>query len=297
MASNPSQERPADDELNDSGPTARRILLGVHLKRLRERAGVSRGDAAYHIRGSDSKMSRLEAGKVGFKDRDVADLLTLYGLPDGPERDHVLGMASQSNRTGWWQRYNEVIPTWFEDFVGLEGAASRIQTYELLFVPGLLQTPEYARAAVSGGRPDQVDAEAEHRLSLRLGRQRLLQRRDGPTFWAVLDESVLHRPVGGPRVLNAQIDHLLELASTPSIVLQLLPWGMSGYSAEHAFTMLRFAEPELPDVVYLEEHTGATYLDRRADVESYTRVMDRLTIDALTPDQTKQHLAKLRAER
>ncbi|MDN5914401.1 MAG: helix-turn-helix domain-containing protein [Pseudonocardia sp.] len=297
MASNPSQETPPDDQLDDTGPTARRILLGVHLKRLRERAGVSRADAAYHIRGSDSKMSRLEAGKVGFKERDVADLLTFYGLPDGPERDQVMKMATRSNRNGWWQRYNDVIPSWFEDFVGLESAAARVQTYELLFVPGLLQTPEYGRAAVSGGHPETTDPDVEHRLSLRMDRQRMLQRRDGPMFWAVLDESVLHRPVGGPQVLNAQIDHLLELAATPSVVLQILPWGLSGYAAEHTFTMLRFAEAELPDLVYLEEHTGATYLDRRADVESYARVMDRLTIDALTPDQTKQHLAKVRAER
>ncbi|WP_224390368.1 helix-turn-helix transcriptional regulator [Pseudonocardia sp. ICBG1293] len=284
----------------DRGPIARRIVLGSHLRRLRERAGISRADAAYAIRGSDSKMSRLESGKVGFKQRDVADLLTMYGIGEGPERDQVLSMAEESNSSGWWARYNDVVPGWFEDFVGLEASASRISSYELLFVPGLLQTEEYARAVVSGGHPDLPPAEradVEKRLEVRLRRQRVLHRKDAPTFWTVLDEAVLHRPGGGEAVFRAQLDHLVELSSLPNVIVQLLPWDLSGYGAEHAFTMLRFAEPELPDLVYLEEMTGASYLDKRADVERYGRSMDRLTVDALSPEQTKQALSKLRAER
>jgi transcriptional regulator with XRE-family HTH domain len=299
VVSSPIPDDAADDVdgIPDAGPTARRILLGALLKRLRERAGVARADAAYEIRGSDSKMSRLEAGKVSFKERDVADLLKMYGVAGDPDREHVLEMARDSNRHGWWQRYNEVIPSWFEDYVGLEASASRIQSYELLFVPGLLQIPEYARALVSGGRPDVSDPDVEQRLKVRLQRQRILRRPDAPTLWAVLDEAVLHRPIGGEDVLTAQIDHLLEMAALPSVVLQILPWNLSGYAAEHAFTMLRFAEPELPDLVYLEEHTGAFYLDKRPDVESFTRVMDRLTIDALSPEASRRRLAQLRAER
>lgn len=296
MASSPTPDD-AETGTPDAGPTARRILLGALLKRLRESAHVARADAAYEIRGSDSKMSRLEAGKVSFKERDVDDLLKMYGLTDGPDRDRVLQMARESNKHGWWQRYNEVIPAWFEDYVGLEASASRIQSYELLFVPGLLQTPEYARALVSGGNPNANDPDVEQRLNVRLRRQQILRRPDAPTFWAVVDESVLHRPIGGDEVLVAQLDHLLEMAALPSVVLQILPWRLSGYAAEHAFTMLRFAEPELPDLVYLEEHTGAAYLDKRPDVESYTRIMDRLTIDALSPDASRRHLAALRAER
>lgn len=296
MASSPSSQ-PGREQVGDSGPTARRIVLGAHLKRLRERAGIGRADAAWSIRGSDSKMSRLEAGKVGFKERDVADLLTMYGVTEGAERDQVLEMTRRSNESGWWQRFNDVIPGWFEDFVGLESSASRVQTYELLFVPGLLQTPEYARAVLSGGHPEIDDPDVDRRLSVRMQRQRLLHRRDAPTYWTVVDESVFHRPVGGNAVLSAQLDHLLELAALPTIVVQVLPNSVSGYAAEHAFTMLRFAEAELPDLVYLEEMTGATYLDKRADVETYSRAMDRLTIDAYSPDESKQFLAKLRAER
>ncbi|MFP5020288.1 helix-turn-helix domain-containing protein [Pseudonocardia phyllosphaerae] len=283
------------------GPTARRIVLGAHLRRLRERAGVTRSDAAYSIRGSDSKMSRLEAGKVGFKPRDVADLLTLYGVGEGPERDEAVAMAAESNETGWWARYHDVVPAWFEDFVGLEAAASRISSYELLFVPGLLQTEEYARVIVSGGRPEQVPATerdaVEKRLEVRLRRQRVLHRPDAPTFRTVIDESVLHRRVGGSRVFDAQIEHLLEMAELPNVVVQILPWDRSGYAAERVFSILRFAEQELPDLVYLEELGGSSYADKHAEVQRYGRAMELLAADALTPDATVRHLATLRADR
>ncbi|BBG01374.1 MULTISPECIES: helix-turn-helix domain-containing protein [Pseudonocardia] len=296
MAASPNSPTPPGA---DRGPTAQRIVLGSHLRRLRERAGIRRADAAYAIRGSDSKLSRLEAGKVGFKQRDVLDLLTLYGVADGPEREQVIAMAGESKGSGWWTRYNDVVPGWFEGFVGLESSASRILTYELMFVPGLLQTEAYCRAVVSGGHadlPPDRRAEVEKRVEVRLRRQKVLHRKDAPTFWVVLDEAVLWRPVGGRAVYREQIEHLLDLSALPNVVVQLLPWSLSGYAAEHAFTMLRFAEPELPDLVYLEEMTGASYLDKRADVERYGRSMDRLTVDALSPDETGQALKKLLAE-
>lgn len=296
MVSSPNSPTPPGA---DRGPTARRILLGSHLRRLRERAAIKRADAAYAIRGSDSKMSRLESGKVGFKHRDVADLLTMYGIGEGPERDQVLAMAEESNESGWWTRYNDVVPGWFEDFVGLEASASRIWSYEVLFVPGLLQTEPYARAIAGGGHIDLPPAEradVEKRVEVRLRRQKVLHRKDAPTFWVVLDEAVLHRPVGGRAVHRGQLEHLLDLTALPNVVVQLLPWDLSGYGAEHAFTMLRFAEPELPDLVYLEEMTGASYLDKRVDVERYGRAMDRLTVDALSPERSKQALRKTIAE-
>jgi len=288
----PVSGRPSED----TGPTARRIVLGAQLRRLREAAGIPRAEAGFAIRGSESKISRLESGKVGFKERDVADLLTMYGVHSDADRELVLEMARRSNEHGWWHAYSEVIPGWFEDYVGLEVSASRIQTYELLFVPGLLQTEDYARAVVTGGRPENSNPSAEARIAVRMRRQRLLGRRDAPTLWAVVDEAVLHRPVGGASVLTAQIEHLIELGTLPNVTLQVLPYSLSGYAAESSFAMLRFAEPALPDLVYLEQLTGALYLDKRAEVETYTRVMDRLTIDALTPEQTRQFLLKL-AER
>ncbi|WP_189057533.1 helix-turn-helix domain-containing protein [Longimycelium tulufanense] len=279
-----------------SGPTARRMILGTQLRRLRERAELSRSEAGYAIRGSESKISRIELGRVSFKERDVTDLLTLYGVIDPEEREPLLQLARQANKPGWWHRYNDLLPKWFDDYVGLEEAASRIQTYELLFVPGLLQTEAYARAVASHGRPEAVDDEVERRVGLRMRRQKVLARPDAPRLWAVVDESVLHRPIGGREVLRAQLEVLLEMTALPHIRLQIIPYQHSGYAAEGSFTMLRFAEPELPTIIYVEHLTGALYLEKLEEVEAYGRAMDRVAVTAETPNNSRQLLAKLRAE-
>jgi hypothetical protein len=284
------------DQGRSGGPTARRIVLGAQLRRLREAAEVSRSEAGYAIRGSESKISRMELGRVGFKERDVADLLTMYGVTDAAEREAFLDMVKQSNEPGWWNRYSDLMPHWFQDYVGLEESASRIQTYELQFVPGLLQTEDYARAVASHGQPDSASEEVERRVTLRLQRQRVLARPNPLRLWAVIDESVLHRPIGGRGVLRAQVEHLLEMTAQQHVTLQILPYNLSGYAAEGSFSMLRFAEPELPDLVYVEHLGGALYLDKPEEIELYSRAADQLAVDAETPDHTRQHLRKLRAE-
>jgi len=276
-------------------PTARRIVLGAQLRRLREAADITRADAGYAIRGSDSKISRMELGRVGFKERDVVDLLTMYGVSDEDERRVFLEMVRKSNERGWWHRYTGTMPNWFHDFVGLEESASLIQSYELQFVPGLLQTEAYIRAVISHGRPDLITADGERRVQLRLQRQKVLTRQTAPRLWAVVDEAVLHRPIGGPRTQREQIEHLLELTRQPNITVQVLPYEQSGYAAEGAFSMLRFAEPSLPDVVYVEHLAGALYLDRPEEIELYSRVLDRLAVDAESPDRSRQLLSKIRA--
>jgi hypothetical protein len=278
------------------GPTARRMILGSQLRRLRERAGITRGEAGYNIRGSESKISRLELGRVGFKERDVADLLTMYGITEGAERGSFLEMVKESNQPGWWRRYNDLMPSWFNDFVGLEEAASRIQTWEPLFVPGLLQTEEYARSIASYGRPEAVDDETERRVALRMRRQKVLARPDAPRLWAVIDESVLCRPIGSRRGLRAQLEYLLEVTELPNVSVQVLPWHLSGYAAQGAFTLLRFAEPELPNIAYVEHLTGALYLEKLDEIEDYSRSLDRLAVDAETPDRSRQLLSKRLAE-
>lgn len=278
-----------------TGPTARRMILGSQLRRLRERAGINRADAGYHIRASESKISRLELGRVGFKDRDVADLLTLYGVGDPDERATFVQMARESNEPGWWQRFNDVMPRWFDDYVGLEEAASRIQTYELQFFPGLLQTEEYARAIVTHGLPESAGEAAEGRVALRMRRQRLLFRPNAPRLWAVVDESVLHRPIGGRKVHLAQLEHLLDITTLPHISVQVVPYQRSGYAAEGGFTLLRFAEAELPNIVYIEHIAGGLYLDRRDEIELISRSLDRLAVDAETPERSRQMLSKARA--
>lgn len=277
------------------GPTALRIVLGSQLRRLREAAEITRAEAGYSIRGSESKISRLELGRVGLKERDVADLLTMYGVTDQGDRESFLQMVRRSNEPGWWHRYNDLMPDWFQDYVGLEEAASRILTYELQFVPGLLQTEDYAKAIASHGRPELAGEDVERRVALRMSRQKILARPGAPRLWAVVDESVLHRPIGGREVMLAQLDYLLEATKQSQITLQIVPFSLSGYAAEGPFTMLRFTEPALPDIVYIEHLAGAMYLDRREELELYGRVFDRLTVDAATPDRTRQMLTKARA--
>ncbi|MBW4719060.1 helix-turn-helix domain-containing protein [Saccharothrix obliqua] len=280
----------------EGGPTALRIVLGSQLRRLREAAEITRADAGYNIRGSESKISRMELGRVGLKERDVADLLTMYGMVDEDARDKFLAMVRRSNEPGWWHRYNDLMPDWFQDFVGLEEAATRILTYENHFVPGLLQTEAYAMAIASHGRPEKAGPEVRRRVSLRMQRQRVLFRPGAPRLWAVIDESVLRRPIGGRQVLLDQVDHLLSVTKEAPITLQVVPFPLSGYAAEGPFTMLRFGEPDLPDIVYLEHLSGALYLDKVEELESYSRVFDRLTVDAETPDRSRQFLMKVRAE-
>ncbi|MEJ2853767.1 MULTISPECIES: helix-turn-helix domain-containing protein [unclassified Saccharothrix] len=286
-------ENPATER--ESGPTALRIVLGSQLRRLREAAEITRADAGYAIRGSESKISRMELGRVGLKERDVADLLTMYGMTDVDARDKFLAMVRRSNEPGWWHRYNDLMPDWFQDYVGLEEAATRILTYETHYVPGLLQTEDYAMAIASNGRPDLAGPEVRRRVALRMQRQKIMFRPSAPRLWAVIDESVLHRPIGGRDVLLAQIEHLLSVTKDSSITLQIVPFALSGYAAEGPFTMLRFGEPDLPDIVYLEHLSGALYLDKLEELEIYSRRFDRLTVDAETPDRSRQMLMKFRA--
>jgi len=284
------------DDGHSGAPTVRRMVLGAQLRRLRERAGITRGEAGYLIRGSDSKISRMELGRVGFKARDVVDLLIMYGVTDDEERATFLQMVDESNQPGWWHSYTDLIPSWFQDYVGLEESASRIQTYELQFVPGLLQTEEYAVAVASHGRPGVADADVRRRVELRMRRQRRLTRPDAPRLWALIDESVLHRQIGGPGVLRRQIDTILELTMQPNVTVQIVPYHRAGHAAEGAFTMLRFAETELPDVVYVEHLAGALYMDKLVEIELYGRALDRLAVAAETPEVSRQILGKMRSE-
>ncbi len=278
------------------GPTVRRLILGTQLRRLRERADISRAEAAYNIRGSESKLSRMESGRVGFKERDVADLLTLYGVRDPEEREKVIELVAQSNVQGWWHAYSDLMPKWFEDFLGLEESAAQIKSYELQFVPGLLQTEEYALAIASRGRPENATHDTERKVQMRMHRQRILLGRSAPKLWVVIDESVLYRRLGGPRVLRAQIEHLLELTSLPNIRLQVVPYQTSGYGAEGPFTLLRFGEAELSDIVYVEHLAGALYLEKPEEVEIYSRALDRLAVEAETPARSRQILLKARED-
>jgi transcriptional regulator with XRE-family HTH domain len=263
------------------GPTVLRIVLGAQLRRLREARGITCEEAGEAIRASHSKISRMELGRVRFRARDVADLLSLYGVADQEERSAMLALAGRANEPGWWHSYSDILPGWFEVYIGLEEAASRIRAYEVQFVPGLLQTEDYARAVTLLGHPDAPGHEIERRVGLRMRRQSLVTGEDPPHFWAVVDEAALRRPLGGVAVMRRQLEHLIEVTELPHVTLQVVPFHLGGHAAAGGpFSILRFAEPDLPDVVYLEQLTSALYLDKRDDVDNYLAVMERLCIDA-----------------
>lgn len=281
----------ASDGGHPEGPTVLRIQLGAHLRRLREERGLSRQEAGDAIRCSDSKISRIELGRVGIKERDLADLLTYYGITDPGERDRLLSQARQAKTPGWWRAYTDVTPDWFQNYLGLESAARLIRTYEIQFVPGLLQTEEYARAVVMLAHGQASPEEIDRRVRLRMNRQQLLTAPDPPVLWAVIDEAALRRPVGGPAVMRGQIQALIDITKHSNVRLQVIPLAAGGHAAAGgSFSILRFPH-DLPDVVYVEHLTVATYLDKRDDVDKYAEIMNRLAVEAKPPDQTVAILA------
>jgi hypothetical protein len=298
MSMVPQDGDPPDGTSGESpGPTALRMVLGSHLRRLREKAGVTPDRAGYAIRASRSKISRMENGRVGFRERDVADLLTLYGITDEQLRTRMLSLARQANNPGWWSKYGDLLPDWFESYLGMEGAASVIRTFELQFVHGLFQTEAYARAVTLLGHKAAPAEEIDRRVSLRLKRQDVFTTPDPPRVWSVMDEAALRRPVGGRPVMRAQLDHLAEVASLPRVTIQAVPFSRGGHAAAGgSFTILRFAEAELPDIVYIEQLTSALYLDDREDVEHYMEVVNALSAQALTPAETARFLTEITRE-
>ncbi|GAB2958532.1 MULTISPECIES: helix-turn-helix domain-containing protein [Streptomyces] len=270
------------------------MLLGSHLRRLREAQGITREKAGYSIRASESKISRMELGRVSFKTRDVEDLLTLYGVTDEAERTSLLSLAKEANVAGWWHSYSDVLPSWFPTYVGLEAAAHLIRSYEVQFVHGLLQTEAYAHAVVARGMKDASDAEIDKRVAVRMERQKYLVSERAPEFHCVLDEAALRRPYGDREVMRGQLQHLIEISERPNVCLQVMPFGFGGHSGESgAFTVLSFPESDLSDVVYLEQLTSALYLDKREDVAQYERAMKQLQNDSPSPAESRDLLRGL----
>jgi Domain of unknown function (DUF5753)/Helix-turn-helix domain len=289
-----SDQRDGEPHADTIGPTVPRLLLGIQLHRWRELAAITPEQAGYEIRASRSKISRMENGRVGCKERDVADLLTLYGVTDGPTRDGIMALVRQANAPGWWSKYGDVMSDWFEAYLGLEMAASVIRTFELQFVHGLFQTEDYARAVTLLGHTAAPAEEIDQRVSLRLKRQDLLTGPERLQVWSILDEGALRRPVGGGAVMQAQLKRLIEVAELRHVTVQVVPFSRGGHAAAGgAFTVLRFGEPDVPDVVYIEQLTSALYLDKREDVDHYLEVMNHLSTDALTPLQSTRFLIEM----
>ena len=267
-----------------SAPTVLRILLGTQLRRLRESRGISAQEAARAIRGSESKISRIELGRNAVREIDIADLLNLYGITDFAEREQLLTLASQANQQGWWHRYQDVLPPWFQSYLGLEESAESIRSFDTQFVPGLLQSEEYSAAVIKLGAYSRE--ESDRLVYLRKERQRRFTS-GGLRLWAVIDEVALRRLVGSTQLMRGHLEHLLQLSDRPGLTIQVCPFRTgASYAAPGSFSILQFATDDLPDVVYVEQLTSALYLDKRADVDRYTQAMDHIRATSTTPGQT-----------
>ncbi|GEB47634.1 MULTISPECIES: helix-turn-helix domain-containing protein [Streptomyces] len=276
--------------------TVGQIVLGLRLRDLRERAGCSFNDAAHALSVNTTTVRRMEKAEVGLKPPYVEKLLRVYGLSD-EEVESFLSFVEEANRPGWWHSFRDVLPAWFSLYVSLEGEASLIRAYEPHCVPGLLQTPDYARALLRTGFPNASDEELDRRVALRMGRQQLLDGPEAPVLWAVLDEQVLRRHVGSPAVMRAQIDRLVELTARPNITLQIIPFSSGPHPGMFGpFQLFRFDIPELPDIVYTESLTGAAYLDQRPETAAYLEVLDRMGAQAAPVPHTEAVLGDIRKE-
>jgi len=270
-------------------PAVLRILLGAQLRRLREGKRITLEEAGSVIRASHSKMSRLESGRVAFKDRDIVDLFIHYGVTDQAQIQTLRGVASRANSRGWWQDYSDVLPPWFEEYISLEEAAVQIRGYEVQFVPGLLQTEDYARAVtlLAYSNPKEIN----RRVGLRMARQARLFREEPVSLAMVLDEGALSRPIGGPAVMRAQLAHLIEMSQRDNVTVQVLPFKVGGHAAAGgSFSVLHFAESDLSDIVYLEQLSTAQYLEKPDMVGRYQAVLERVSLEAASPEDSRKRL-------
>ncbi|MHC3468885.1 helix-turn-helix domain-containing protein [Streptomyces sp. 7R007] len=285
-----SERRPA--------PTVGQVVLGKRLQELREAAGLKREEAARVLRVAPATVRRMEMAEVALKIPYVQVLLETYGVPED-EASAFVALAEEANQPGWWQRFHDVLPDWFSLYVSLEGAARMIRSYEPHFVPGLLQTEEYARAVMEAGTIGQAGPDAiERHVSLRMARQKLLEQADPPHLWVIMDETVLRRPVSiRGEVMREQLDKLLEFAEHERVTIQVAEFADGPHPGTYApFTLFRFGEPELPDMVFTEYLTGALYLDSRSEVSAHLEVLDHMTARAASAQRTKKILREYRED-
>ncbi|MEV6052939.1 helix-turn-helix transcriptional regulator [Streptomyces sp. NPDC052107] len=279
-----------------AAPTVGQVVLGKRLQELREASGLSREEAAKVLRVASATVRRMEMAEVSLKIPYVQVLLDTYGVPE-EEAAAFVRLAEEANQPGWWQRFHDVLPDWFSLYVSLESAARIIRSYEPHFIPGLLQTEDYARAVLEAGTIGQTSPESvERHVSLRMERQRLLERDDPPHLWVIMDETVLRRPVSmRGEVMRGQLDRLLEYAERDRVTLQVAEFAAGPHPGTYApFTLFRFAEPELPDMVFTEYLTGALYLDSRREVAAHLEVLDHMTARAASAQRTQTLLREFR---
>jgi len=270
-------------------PTVRRRELGALLRALRNQNGLTVEQAADQLLCSPSKVSRMETGHGAATPRDIRDLCNLYAVTDQAERDRMMTLARESKLQGWWQSYDLTYAT----YVGLEAEAVAISDFQSSVVPGLLQTPDYARAGHEGTMPRLTNEQIEMQIQAKLTRQSLLTQANPLTFRAVMDEAVLRRVVGGPQVMGKQLDRLIEVARLPNVTLQIIPFTVGSHPGlESNFNILELPKPT-PSIVFVEGLVGSMYLERAEDLKRYQEVFERLQTVALSPKDTINAIAKI----
>lgn len=281
-----------------SSPTVKRRRLAAELRRYRDAAHLTIEEVAERLEWSTAKISRIENARVSVLPRDVKFLLRTYGLSDADEAwDMLLSLARESRQRGWWQQYGEAVPEWFEVYVGLEAEAATIFGYDAEFVPGVLQTEEYARAVHRAQLFNATEEEIERLVRVRMARQEFLSSDDAPQLWLVLNEAVIRRTVGGRDVMRKQLKRLIEASRQPNMTLQVVPFNAGAHPAmDGPFKLLGFPEPTDPQIVYIEYHTGALYLEKPAEVARYRLTFDHLRASALAVDASRALMARAAEE-
>ncbi|MCM3884308.1 helix-turn-helix transcriptional regulator [Frankia sp. R82] len=280
------------------GPTVRRRRLGAELRRLREAKELTVDQAGEHIHRSGPTISRMETGQFRFIARNVADLLDLYDVTDAEQRQALLALAKESRKPAWWHSYGDLVPRWFQVYIGLEAEASTITTFESLLVPGLLQTEDYARAIIRAASPELPAHEVDRAVELRMNRQKILTGDQPVQLWAILDEAVIRRHVGSPEIMTRQLDRLIEASEQPAVTIQVVPFTAGAHAGMiSSFTILGFPDTGgTPETVYIEAPTGSLYLEKPVEVRRYEAWMNQLRSSAPAPPDDSLSIIKAARE-
>ncbi len=274
-------------------PTARRRRLAAALRQIREARHLSCAEAGKAAGWSESKISRIETGRVRTRQPDLERLLDLYEV-SGDTRAALLALGRQATHRGWWHSYADALPAWFEDYVGLEDGAKSLFTYQNQLVHGLMQTEEYAAAVIRAAQPGAGADEVERQLAARATRQALLTASNPLQVWAVLDEAVLRRQVGGSAAMQAQLNRIREISTLSNVTLQVLTFDAGAHaSMGTSFELLQFPEAGDTAIVYIEDHTSSQYLETTTDIERYTLVFDHLRASALSPERSSEFIGQV----
>lgn len=279
--------RGGPNAVSTAGPTVRRRRLGTELRRLREAHALKLEEAADRIGLAPSTLSRIETGKAPTRSAYLTTMLEMYGVTDPSQRQILADMAREGHRKGWWAAYEDILPTGFGVYVGLEAEAAALRVFEDQVVHGLLQTEDYARAITSAVRLGLTPGEVDRVVQLRLQRQTVLTRPQPLGLWLILNEAVIRRPVGGPEVMRTQLEHLLAAIQWPNVTLQILPLASGAHPAlSGPFCIVQFPERSDPDVVYTEGVAGHAFLEKEADIRACAEAFDLLRAAALSPAAT-----------